>query len=658
MMIARRVVAVVLGLVFIVGSVAFLILDRAHSTMGDPDFLIEEVRKADVFNFAYDQAAPLALAQVQRDADPPVNVTKVDREIIGAVRAMLPPEWLQEQSEAAIRQVVPYFMGREDTFSVDVPFQERFRVAGPGIKGAINTGRLQETLYRDVVQDRVEQALADKTIPFGITLTMERVIQSIRAIAPPDWIESQTNNAIDSIMPYLAGDTGGFTISIKTGERAEAVARELKALAEPAKIRAFVYDSVLDPQIQRSIGMGLAVPFALQVTTAEVQQAMRQALPPEWVDLQAQRLTDATVEYLLGRSPAFAVTVPLAERQQAAIDAVGVLADRKLATAYNAAPSCTPQQVASINPQDFLTRGIACRLPGVSIDDLKRLAGVGEYNRVVAGLVDNALPNSYTFSEADLRNALGKDQAAQVDNIRKWMREGFTFTEYDVEKKIAENEYGDRAGRAWSSLDDMAQRNFVQQSENVKDYRAARDRIRGGLHYTSDDLVKKIFDSEGQDGVDTLNDVRDFVSKSWVWKTWGWLMLAGLLGGIGLLAGRSIRGGVIWAASFVVVAALIMVVVSSVVSGISHTQVNKQFDKELAQEGRTELERLLLVKGQDVALQVADDFMGGLRTRSIVFLVVGVAAIGGAAAYPMMRKRKGSGGAPAKDEPLNPGSVA
>lgn len=663
MMIARRMAAVILGLVFLAGSITFLIIGRAHSTVGDPDFLVQELRKADLFTFAYDQAAPLGVAQLKSDAeDLPVDVTKIDREIIGAVKALLPPEWLEEQVEEAVRQLVPYLMGREDAFSVDVPFQERFSVAGPGIKGAINTGRLQESLYTDVVQDEVEKALAGKTIPFGITLTTERVMQSIRAIAPPDWIQSQTNNAIDAILPYLAGDSGGWTITIKPGERAEAVARELKALAEPSKIRAFVYDNVIDPQIGRSIGAGLVVPFDLQVSAAEVQQAMRQALAPEWVDTQAQRLTDATVDYMVGRSPSFAVTVPLAERQQAAIDAVGALADRKLATAYNAAPMCTLQQVASLNLQAFLTEGIACRLPGVSVDDLKRLVGVAEYNKVVAGLVDNALPDSYTFTEMDLRNALGEEQSAQMDDIRGWMQEGFTFTEYDVEKQIAKDGYEDAQGRTWSGLSDAEQRSYVQQSEDVKDYREARDRIRGGFHYTNVDLAKDIFDSEGQDGVDTLNGIRDFGSRSWVWKTWGWVILAGMLGAVGLLGGRSIRGGVIWAASFVVAASLILVIASSVLSGISHKQVSKQFDEELAQQGHSEFERLLLVKGEDVALQVADDFMGGLRTRSIIFLVVGIVAIGGAAAYPAVRRRIGGDGAPAgnggasSDSPQTPDS--
>ncbi|MCH8284503.1 MAG: hypothetical protein IIC20_07995, partial [Chloroflexi bacterium] len=63
MIILRRMLAVLLGCVFIVVTIATLVIWRLDDTVANADFYIEHLAEGEFYNFIYDDLAELAVRE-------------------------------------------------------------------------------------------------------------------------------------------------------------------------------------------------------------------------------------------------------------------------------------------------------------------------------------------------------------------------------------------------------------------------------------------------------------------------------------------------------------------------------------------------------------------------------------------------------------------
>ncbi len=650
MIIVRRLFAVILALLLIVVLLATLTASGVNGSLGSAAFHKKQLAEGDVYNFVYGEVAPLAIKEAGEDAkDARIDITKLDKEIIGAARAAFPPEFLQQQTERALDEFVPYITNKRDTFTITIPIAEQLRAAGPGIKQAISTGRLPDVLYEDIARDRIDDALRDARIPFGLRYTSGEVLERARRIAPPDFVQAQINNGIDALLPYLAGDTERFTVTVDVASRRDVAAAELKALVltRDTQLQDFVLKEVVDPMAQREIGGGLRVPFNLTVTTPDVQQALRETVGGPWLQARIADVVTAAVDYATTRSQTFSVTIPLADRKPVATEVVGRLMDQKLAQAYAAARPCTPAELAALTPQALLDRGIVCRPAGVSLDQVKALAGIVSYQAEVARIVSAALPGAYVFAEADLRGAFGASQSNELDELRKWFREGVTYTERDLEEDLAKQDYDDQRLGRWDDLSPAQKQEFIRRSGNVADLHDFRQRIRKGFTYDQEDLLEDIRDQDGEEGVRDFEDARDAIGLVLSAGWWGWLIVAALVTGIGALGGRRWRSRIAWGAGALAVAALLMYTgFGLVTSDMAHNEAQQQLEEELADPEHTELERAVLLRAQTITLNAIDDGFSGVATKALVLLIVSIVVLVVMILWPQIERWRGKGRAP------------
>ena len=128
MIIVRRILAVLLAVIFIALFSTSLVLSRVNGTIGDPGFISKQLREASVYSWIYDDFAPAAIEQAQEESkDLEIDLTKISPDLIAVTRALLPPDWLQEQTEKTLHETIPYFFGREDHFEIVVPLRARIR---------------------------------------------------------------------------------------------------------------------------------------------------------------------------------------------------------------------------------------------------------------------------------------------------------------------------------------------------------------------------------------------------------------------------------------------------------------------------------------------------------------------------------------------------
>ncbi len=114
MMLLRRIVAVLLAVVFVALFIPMLVVFRVNDTVGNPDFYNDQLRRADIYNFIYTDVAPAALDSAASGgalSRGGLDLSWAGPHILTIAKSTLPPEWLQTQTEQGINAVVPYVLG-------------------------------------------------------------------------------------------------------------------------------------------------------------------------------------------------------------------------------------------------------------------------------------------------------------------------------------------------------------------------------------------------------------------------------------------------------------------------------------------------------------------------------------------------------------------
>ncbi|MDO8751753.1 MAG: hypothetical protein Q7K03_11545, partial [Dehalococcoidia bacterium] len=334
----RRILAVLLIPLFIVLFLVALLLIRVNSTVLSADFYVDQLRKADIFTFMYDKAAPAALKEANKDPkDIPINVEKVGNKGVSLVKEVFPPQWLEEQTEQVIVQVVPYVVGDEDSFAVDVKVADRIQALGDVLKREMGGGDTYNLIFDDVIAPALKDAF-DKNpklgdLPLGMTITSQDVVAAVREVLPPEWAKPRVANVVDQVVPYLTGKSDHFAINLPVSDRVEAAGPALKKLLVNAKAYEVLNSKEFADAVDKQLKDFGALPFGVKLSSAQIVKALQDIAPPQWLQLRTEATLDAVVPYLAGKQDHFEVLVPVKDRIQVAVPVVkGLMRD---VNAYN-----------------------------------------------------------------------------------------------------------------------------------------------------------------------------------------------------------------------------------------------------------------------------------------------------------------------------------
>ena len=318
---------------FLVLFLASLVLLRVNNTVLSADFYVEQLQRADIFSFLYNDVAPVALREASNEpGNLSINVEKVGSKAIALVKEVLPPKWLEEQAEQEIAQVVPYLVGDNNQFTVSVPVADRIETLGEVLRRELGGGETYTMLFDDVIAPALKDALEDNPelgdLPLGITVTSEDLVAAVREMLPPEWARARVGEVVDQVVPYLTGESEHFAINIPVGDRIEAAGPTLKKLLTIIK----AYQVLNSPEFADAVDKQLkdfgALPLGIKLTNAQIVKALQQVAPPEWLQLWTEAFLDATIPYLLGKQEHFEIAVPLKDRVQVALPVVkGLMRD-------------------------------------------------------------------------------------------------------------------------------------------------------------------------------------------------------------------------------------------------------------------------------------------------------------------------------------------
>ena len=304
----------------------------------------------------------------------------------------------------------------------------------------------------------IDDAVVDK-LPFGLEISSERLVTSVRRVAPPEWVQANVEAALDELTPYIVGDRDTFEVNVQLSDRVETALVEVKALLREIDFYDLVYDEVIAPQVEESLGEVVELPFGITVTNEEVLLALRRVAPPERVQAQAESVIDEVTPYLTGRSETLDISVSLADNKREARDVIVETVNAKFTQAVSELPRCTAGQTLSqVVPSDAL-RLPDCLPVGVQPNELLNLIGtnvVAEVDPLVLGTI----PDTIRFTDSNLREALriaaAEDNIELVDEVREIIRDGWSYSEVDLREGLRETFNGSGQGEdAIEALDDI-----------------------------------------------------------------------------------------------------------------------------------------------------------------------------------------------------------
>lgn len=221
----RRLLTIPLIIFLFFLLIVVLLVTNINDTAANPKFYQDQMREADIYNFVYDEILPAALDDMETDDpwDITIDISDIEGDIVSAVEKILPPEWLQAQVESATDTIFPYILGDTDHFTYTLVLKDRVEMASQVIKSDILQGYSFTYIYDEGVSYLADELLENlDELPYPLTLSKEEIENSLRTVIPQDWITARLGAAIDSIIPYITGDTDHFTITMPLQDRVDA----------------------------------------------------------------------------------------------------------------------------------------------------------------------------------------------------------------------------------------------------------------------------------------------------------------------------------------------------------------------------------------------------------------------------------------------------
>ena len=219
----RRAFTLPLILIFFALLATAVTVTAVNNTAANPGFYNDLMLEADMYNYVYDSILPAALDEMDTadTSDLPVDIESLHVEIVAAAEQAFPPSWLQQQFESVTASLIPYMVDYEEWFTYTLVLRDRIDYVGQAIKDNILTGSAFLGVYDGVISYMAEYYYQQlPALWYSIGITQDEIETVLREMITPAWLRAQLNEAVDEVIPYLAGDRNYFEVNIPVQELA------------------------------------------------------------------------------------------------------------------------------------------------------------------------------------------------------------------------------------------------------------------------------------------------------------------------------------------------------------------------------------------------------------------------------------------------------
>jgi len=418
----RRILAVVLALIFITVFIPFMVAFRTNDTIGNPHFYTQQLRQADAYNFVYNEVLPSAVNDAYSDmADTsPIDISVLKPYTASIIEQTVPREWLQTRVEESLNIVLPYTLGDSSSFQVRIPLKDRAEAGIQAVQNTLNQPEVSSSLYNQVVNLILED---ESSYPADFPLTQEQMDTLLTTALPESWVLQQINAAIDAAAPYFISGQESFTVSLDIAGQMDEMESAANEIFDDSDLYNYVLENMLVPALSQNLHKVTLQSQQYTLTEAELTEAVKEIFPLEWYQSHITDITGPIFAYLKGTDSTLSIALSTEDRQSVAEDVIANLVQKKTGSSLNSATLSAAKQLASKIMPDQLV-----------IDD----SFLGDsWQQYLTHSREN-ISQGFTFTNADLEAILGTNSDS-LSNIRQYLSSGITFTETDLRNLIAES---------------------------------------------------------------------------------------------------------------------------------------------------------------------------------------------------------------------------
>ena len=601
MILLRRLLALLLIPFAILSILAVSLVLRVNETLLEPQFWIDQLEEADVYEKAYSELLPAVVAVASEDQTngAEFDFTRFNSDIVRVAREVVPPEWVQARVEDALLSIPPYLLGEANSFSFTIQFRDRIVAAAEALKRETKNETVYTPLYDEGVDWAAEKAVvgaSDFEVPIGVT--SEEARGYLRRVVPLEWLQASIDDTVDSVLPYLVGDADGFEITIALGQGVDSLAEVLREVLGKADTHELIIDEVVMPTVSQNLNGGIDVVSGVDLSSEQVLDAVRETLTPDWVAKIQVEIIDGIAGYLTDRADTLEFMIELGDRKDQVLEFLLPRMEEELASQFDSLPDCTVQHAidAAVSGNQIPK----CRPPGMTYDRFVFESGldpVGSLTDAISPLI----PEEFRFGESQLREVIGPESSETLDEVREWARDGLKFTHEDI-------------------LDTL-------HPEDIDQVNNARANVKDGYTLTEQDLENAL-DAVGID-ISIVDTVRDSIALARSFAPLAWIEVAFFLLIVGTLGGRNWGSRLGWAfVTLALGAGLLLGLADPVYVEVSSASWDLALE-EAIDPGDPEVVRVAGDLGFGFGRAIADEFTSGLARTGIILLIISGAGLGG-----------------------------
>jgi hypothetical protein len=449
--------------------------------------------------------------------------------------------------------------------SVLVATQVICSFANPGFyNDQLRRADMYNFVYDKALPAALDQVKTDVSADFNINVDAIKapVASAARKIAPPEWLQEQAETATETMIPYFTGRTDSFIYTLMLKDRVEIAAEVVKSDIINGDAFNSLYNdgiSYAADRVMQNIG---TLPYSLTFSQEEIENALKQGMPIDWAVSQASAGVDSLEAYMIGDTDHFTVTIYLKDRVTETITALAALADQKIEAQFYSLPTCSMaefNQAVKGLPTGSLP---PCRPADLTYQEFKVMFNVdARITSSIQQMVSGQIPDQWTYTDAQMIAKLGSKNAQTLEDMRGWIKNGYTLTQADLTDKIAKTD------------------------TDLNNFDAARHRIN--------------------------------TTRTWLWALW--LIPFAVLILIALLCGRNWISRAFWGLGTLFVTSLAIYIAVAVT--YAHA-VEPRLTQELFHPSEYQgVAAVMAEKGNEVILNVAGSFASGIEWMAIYTMI-------------------------------------
>ena len=615
----RRIIALpFIILAFITFQVGVLAQQTA-SNLISPSFYLETLADSNVYSFLLTDLPTTALQDVRKaNSNPIIEQSGLsDETIVSSINTIVPPDWLQSNFESTVTGVGDYVTGKTDEFTISIPVDERVQAASNQITFVLN----ESDIYKMVMENQVRPVVSEASkneLPFDVSVNEDQLMASIQKIISKAWLTGQIDSVLGEVVPYAVGSEDTFSIVVKVDDRIEVAVAEVKSLMAEANAYEALFEGSIAPNISSSIGNSAKLPYGIEITDEEISSIIKKTAPPSWMQKTTESILDNATPYLVGKTDEFTISINIEPNKEEAVSDLMALAEQKLNTKLADLPDCDTDEVVNIlnNPLAGLP---SCYPADPSIKQQMQSFTRSYVTTVISAVrpqIINTIPNSIDFDQNSLRQVVPAKALDSFDQGRDIVRDGYTFTEKDLENLIKQGA-GDNS---WNQVSKV------------------RDSLSKGIQYNERDFRIHIetVTADGGQTLSMLDQVRGILKLVHMFNMAVYIPTLLIAAIVGFLGGRGWIQRLMWAAITMLVASILVYAIwgpvySSIAEPILHVQIDQIASQASGQIAPQFLatESLVVQQVTNIGKIAISKFISGISGTALITSILSLAIIVG-----------------------------